>query len=501
MDILDEAGFEDTSRWIKLFEESLNITRPHQIKHLQNEDIFNFIRNNGKGWEEAALLQMMRKIKKGLPESLSGFDHNGPSSEECLGPMKTIDSFPMKNLLSTVSAGRALCGVYVSKDVSTLAVETDQMIKCPTNVQLVHPSLEDRQDVFEFSSKEHFEAFKSSMTSMGISLAAKVATKGWLNKIVSAKGDASYERNRKTDASKSTKNEMTFISKSRYHLIPTHAVRLKQERLEMEDSLLKALTDLEESILSTSSVDSRSFFNNAASMIFKRYGTHINMGVLHLGGIYVLNASYECKSSEVDENTENMITSAMHINFSLNCKKLGKTSAEIKNDSVDEKLEREFDKKQLSKIIVRVSKQGGSPNATDIEEWKTSLACKPAIIDRGSDFNSSFCGIWDLIQNHAPCFKYPKGLSLFLKHTWYSTQGDLSGFNVDSEDHADQFVRLMLDDKYLFAENKGSFNIKAAQVRYNLCRKVTGRSNSSLRKSMAEISSPFPQIEQLLDHW
>ena len=320
--------------------------------------------------------------------------------------------------------------------------------------------------------------------------------------LLSCDAGVSSKRKTKSNALLTETNEQAIVSKSRYFLIPTNAIRLQQEALELEDTVLNDLRYLERALVSkTLSTDHLQFVSNDAFSIFMRYGTHVNRGVLHLGGVYVQNNSYKCKSSTKDQQTENMVLwSLQKKGFMVGHQSVG-ILGDIKYDKEHGKLDKEYDKSQVSKIEVRVTKKGGSAVDTDINKWKNSMQSNPAIIDRGSDFERSFCGIWESIQNHSSCFKFPKGLSLFLKYTWWSFFGDVTAFNADSKEHLEEFIRMMLIDKYQSMDPyKAQVDeTHSLNVLLQLCKNVIGNKQSLFSKIAADIVKDSPSIGGILD--
>ena len=501
-DLLLENGL-DKARWTSMLKEKLNINQPIQLQFLEEKDMSSCIAENAIGWEKQALWDLIRKVKirygsvseaesctksAGLLDGVTDlqdsvkletrsairadlerelqnklespkyncrdsnvttdvFDKYIPISTGPSVPAETPATLSPHKLLSNVSAGKALCGIYVTEGMPSESANTDQVIKCPENIELLEPSMPVTQDIVEKTSEKELKTFNASIETIGISLALKgLCSEAWPREFQSGEisGEISTGTEKKTV--KLETHEKRSISITKYCVFPTHAIRLKQETMELEDNVLRDLQTLEGSIMSkTPSAENLQFINKNVSNIFKRYGTHVNRGLLHLGGIYSQNNSYKCDSSTKDEKTENMVLWSLQADLTTGFQ-LGASSGNMKFESTHGDLNNEYDKKQLSKIKVCVRKHGGSSTANDFDEWRNSLWTNPAIIDYGKDFERSFCGIWDLVQNHHTCFKFPKGLSLFLKYAWCSLISN-SKFEVDSEEHLEQFIRMVLVNK------------------------------------------------------
>ena len=72
---------------------------------------------------------------------------------------------------------------------------------------------------------------------------------------------------------------------------------------------------------------------------------------------------------------------------------------------------------------------------------------------------------------------------------------------IDSEDHANQFIRMMLVEKY---SNTNLNEVPAMRDAHpivqfiQICKKVIGENNSTLQTIVADIEKDIPQIKQTL---
>ena len=350
-------------------------------------------------------------------------------------------TFSAQDVVSKVGAGKILHGILVTEDITSIKTEIDQVIKCPRNIELLSPDLRETYDIIDITSKEQPIEFGTAIATMGISVATQIVAKGWARTLEIG---GSYDRKSKHKNTNSSSRQKTYMSKSVYHSIPVHAIRLSVRDMELKDHARDYLKKFEDMLAQkTASEESLKYIYSYTDTFFKQYGSHVNRGLVHLGGIYVQNGTYESETKTRDSKSEDMVTSAVQSNFSVGFKLFSVAevgmSSKAKYESSQGKLQKKYDEAELCKIRFRVTKQGDVPSAVSVEQWQNSLIETNkylAIINRGSNFDGSFGGIWEIIQNHADKFDYRKGVALFLKYAWYSTYANSRNFKVDREDYA-----------------------------------------------------------------
>ena len=402
-------------------------------------------------------------------------------------------------LIRKVSGGKVLCGMYVTKDIATLKTETDPVFKCPSDIHFLSPSLEEKQETIEINSKEQHTEFNHSVSTVGISIAAQIVAQGWVTTYVDFDDIGSTTKIQKQlEKTESKQTDKTYISKSMCHVIPVCAVRFNIREMKMQTNLLDSMKQLEEMLSSkTFSDDSIKYAYSNAESIFKRFGSHVNRGLVHLGGIYMHNATYESESSTKKSNTEGMVVSALQSSFSSGFQLFGSNIAASIDQNLDisgGKLGKEYDQKELAKIKVSVLKQGGVPSAKSLQHWQKSLLETNkylAVIDRGADFESGFGGIWELIRNHTDEFTYPKGLEVFLKYAWFLTHGNILKFRPDTENHANEFIEMVLKSKIEYLKENAEMlpledKFPILNV-FELCEQVIGSRNTTYKRLINEI--------------
>ena len=203
-----------------------------------------------------------------------------------------------------------------------------------------------------------------------------------------------------------------------------------------------------------------------------------------------------------------MVVSAVQSSFSSGFQLFG--GANI-GASVDQNLDLsgskqslDYDQKELAKIKVSVKRQGGVPLAKNLTEWQRSLMETNrylSVIDRGADFESGFGGIWELIPNHLDEFKYPKGLELFLKYTWFLSHGNILKFRPDTEQHASEFVEMILASKIEYLKKQTvqlpNEDKNPIFLFFELASQVVGSTNNTYKRLIRDVKqSP----ELLEDH-
>lgn len=463
--------------WLKIFQDELSINKSQQLQHLTEKDVQKLMRHTDKDWEKRLLRTLikdeednLKHLKDVLSEAKQSFKRwtsnpekvkeslekvrsllNVPDKEwqsqiQKVGLDKIISSFDFQKskigegiprtvledekVITGASGGLALMGVYLTDDLKDLCEPRQTVIQLPRNINLKGPLIMQFDDTIEISSIETNSNFHRAMDVLGLNLKA-------YTKISNCKVGGLASRESEKEASSYSHTNSTFYSRVKYSCVPIKACELKHDMVRLVPEAVQMLSEIDKlSKLFCREV----YITSECTRFFQRFGSHINIGMLHFGGIYKWIATYsgETKSSEnikkkvVSNSLNGFVTAFMpstNIGVEVSAKYL----------SSNGNMSKVYSETDLSNTTVKILKCGGPQEIDDFYVWKYILSsCNStwSLIDRGK-----LCGIWEIIQNHSKDFDDQIQLSYTLQKAW--KKRNMSN-NVDfTKDR--QLVRMLVD--------------------------------------------------------
>ena len=493
--MLSDVGL-DIKKWKWNFYEALGVTTPLALHFLTTENRRLIISLKEKDWGENALMRLFDKANQLASETSSHPNDSNSQNADQTSLRKSsgtaLECLSPEELVKSVSAGSALCGVYLTNDPSKIR-PGHPVIRCPTPIDLISPRLEAKNETISLVSKNMHDVFKSSLTTLGISIASSIVTLSPYGFVADV--GIKSRRNTKAMIEKTATDTKTYKSVSISCIRPIHAVQFNFQSMSLTEEALSELQRIETQIQECRKLE---ITKNRAQEFFEHFGSHINKGVLHIGGIYEHNGSFESESRKESEVTDDMVLQAVKTKMAMTVG-VGpgfENKAERKQQDRLQDVDQQLQQKMHFKTVI----YGGSMATTNQSEWEKSLKEKSknlAIIDRGSDISKDFAGIWEIISNHEKQFIHPKGFTLLLKYTWYKIHGDLGDFKVSSYDQERSLKSLLLDDgiktlqsfeaKDTSTERKKSRLIENLVERFQLCKDILGECNEFLEEAEMEL--------------
>ncbi|XP_041471827.1 interferon-induced very large GTPase 1-like [Lytechinus variegatus] len=325
-------------------------------------------------------------------------------------------------ILENASAGLALKGILVGEAFRGDLVKRT-VLSTPTNVSLKNPLMTEVKDVATFSTKAKSDNFHCYLDNIGYNAAATMKGSGW-----GFKAEAKFcEKYKKRDTQELESHKQShFESKVIYSVVPLAACELNLYSLKLSQHALQDLKAIDRLLVGGENVE---FVNKKCEDFLFAYGSHVNAGVLHFGGVNKCVATYTSETKPKRGKTKCLVRDALSSYISGSFSGLPftvgglvsahqmKTHGSFKDD---------YEKSDLAKITLQPSRKGGPGGVIVLEIWKIGLAtCTSswALIDRGLSLFTDFVGIWKLISNHEGDFQEPYELQSCLRAVWERISG------------------------------------------------------------------------------
>lgn len=356
-----QAGL-DGEYWAKIFKEKLGISSPKQITFLGAKDFEGLKIVSRHEWEHEALrrflnisetslktyrsehqdehqkrqdrgkqlLQDIRDMKR------SGMDHTEEEVKAKMGVcqselnipqdewvhqsdkssfddvIKRFDSYIVdtgrlaennnvtpSEILVNASGGMALRGVLVGDEC-----EPKRIVICvPPKVISMNPMMPQLSDITEHSSKKQSDAFEKAITTMGFGFAVRLKGGKW---VFSGEADISVKHSKEEEKVSHSHSQSRFHSLVKYYVVPVAAFEFNPRDLKLSPDVLDELIKLEKLIS-----DKEERTHAICHAFFNTYGSHINTGLLHLGGVHMYTATYSSELEQVTDTTKAIVIDAV----------------------------------------------------------------------------------------------------------------------------------------------------------------------------------------------
>ncbi|XP_053878351.1 interferon-induced very large GTPase 1-like [Malaclemys terrapin pileata] len=458
-----EAVGLSAEHWLPKLHKQLGVTSTQALKHLRYEDYLKLECDVQHTWEKQALqellktdskatmkqlqeqhLEMLKKRQeqaKSAVKELEEMQEKGRSrheevvrkkEEELQGamdiapeywaphekPLKEVienvhkqldlleesvsqsENLPDKEVLRWASGGLALQGIYKTNKLAEMVEKREQLIDIPEGFELFGPQQGPLFEKKEFSSAEAESSFTRTMEKLGISIAAKGE--------FSAETSTDYGKSEESKKTHRSCSEHAYICTTQYSYIPLASCYFPKDQLRLSRAALQELKESEQLLSHTPEPDKLNFLKSRGGRFFKRFGSHVNQGPLHLGGIFWWKVSSEGfraeQLDEVKKQTSDALSSYVGgsyggFGWSISA---GVTASKSGSEASFQGTDR---KQTQTEIQLFVTKTGGPPGVDSLTAWKSGLLASNktwSVIDRGAQL----IPVWDIIlSNHRQDFK------------------------------------------------------------------------------------------------
>ena len=247
------------------------------------------------------------------------------------------------------------------------------------------------------------------MKGMGVDISVKVGGFGF-----SGGAGHSYESSNDDNQYSESHSQAVSYSKFTVSCIPLKRFQLSNSDIlfsqDAFDELINIQNLLGEREIMKAQTACKSFFEN--------FGTHVYLGDVHLGGMFVLETRYEGSSFKDKQTIQEMVekTHTGHVNASLG--EFGALKIEEHYKSASSKHKGKSKESKTKYVTTQCTKIGGPPGVDDIKKWKEGLVSDSStwcVISGGKLDQKEYTGVWDLVQKLPKGFDDVEKLSSFLK--------------------------------------------------------------------------------------
>ncbi|XP_072466209.1 interferon-induced very large GTPase 1-like [Notamacropus eugenii] len=325
------------------------------------------------------------------------------------GTLSHRENIPDRELLKRVSGGLALQGIYQTNHPEDLLGKREELLSLPEDFFLLSPAQGTRMETKEFLSSHEESMFTESMERLGFTVSFLAKGGGWGFNLEASTNDTRSSDSREVHKSRS---EHTYSCTTKFCYIPLASCHFSQDQLHLSRSALQELKKLEE--LLSHSKDTETHLKHRCEAFFQRFGSHVNQGPLHLGGVFWWKAVAEGFKAEELQDVKNQASEALDMYIGGNYSGFGVTAAATVNASKSQSQMTSHNTSStnlLARFQMSVYQTGGPPEVDSLPQWKAGLVASNhtwCVIDRGYQL----VPVWDIIlYNHREDFQDPLQVS------------------------------------------------------------------------------------------
>ncbi|KAM4786142.1 interferon-induced very large GTPase 1-like isoform 1-T4 [Cyanocitta cristata] len=366
--------------------------------------------------------------KKPLADMLESIHKQLEQQELSAGRTEHI---PDTEVLSRASGGLALQGIYRTSRPEDVLAKREQLLRVPEGFQLSGPEQGSLLERKEFSSSAAESNFTKSMEQLGFSISVSAKAVFWR---ILLQGSVDHSSSSQSQNIHQSHSEQSYFCTTMYQYIPLASCYFQKHQLRLSDAALQELQDMEQ-LLSFTQEDTAPMVSRC-EMFFNRFGSHVNHGPLHFGGIFWWKASTEGFRAEQQEEMKQQTSEAL---ISLVRKSYGNFLAsaagalDICNSTLQASVQGKARESSQTAIQLCMVNTGGPPDTASLPHWKTGLVSDNTtwcVIDRGFEL----IPVWDVIQcNHSRDFKSVTQMSRALRDAYKALTNQSVGTTFGEE--------------------------------------------------------------------
>ncbi|XP_009484907.2 interferon-induced very large GTPase 1 [Pelecanus crispus] len=319
-------------------------------------------------------------------------------------------------VLRRASGGLALQGIYRTSSLADLLAKRDQLIRVPDGFKLAGPEQGMLYERKEFSSSAAEATFTKSMEQLGFSISVSAKAGFWGFNIETG---VDYSSSSQSEDTFQSCSEHSYICTTKYQYIPLASCYFQKHQLFLSEAALRELQDIEHLLSITQEADKPNMLKSRCERFFSRFGSHINQGPLHFGGIFWWKASVEGFRAEQKEEMKRQASEALHCYIGASYSGFA-VSAGVDRDTSKSSSQASFKGRHGTHTVVQlyVTNIGGPSETDSPPQWRLGLATNNTtwrVIDRGFQLMP----VWDIILfNHRNDFRSVYQMSSSLRTTY-----------------------------------------------------------------------------------
>ena len=204
-----------------------------------------------------------------------------------------------------------------------------------------------------------------------------------------------------------------FFSKIRYEIVPIASFQFDQSKLRLSEEAFDSLKEYCWLIWQHGGVgDSDADKYRACANFFEKFGTHVNVGVFHLGGMLTWKSVFSAKTSSKLNEIKSLVSTSLqaHVKAGFSGFEAGggiEISAKMLKEQFESKTK--FNETDISKTKLSCTVYGGPPGAVSTEDWQKGLAADYTtwvIIDRGDLSFHDHVSVWEILRNDPRAYAF-----------------------------------------------------------------------------------------------
>ncbi|XP_072466210.1 interferon-induced very large GTPase 1-like [Notamacropus eugenii] len=323
------------------------------------------------------------------------------------GTLSQKENLPHRELLKRVSGGLALQGIYQTNHAEDLLGKREELLSLPENFFLLSPAQGTRMERKEFFSTQEEAMFTESMEKLGFRVSFLDKGAGWGFNLEANTNDTRSSDSREVHKSRSEHN---YSCSTRFCYIPLASCHFLQDQLHLSRSALQELKQLEHLLNHSSGAETHQLLKHRCEAFFQRFGSHVNQGPLHLGGVFWWKAVAEGFKAEDLQDVKQQASEALDLYIGHSYGGFGVTTAATVNalNSQSQMTSHNTSLPNLQgRLQMSVDQTGGPPEVDSLAQWKAGLVAGKntwCVIDRGFQL----VPVWDIIlSNHRQDFQDP----------------------------------------------------------------------------------------------
>ncbi|NWT07449.1 GVIN1 GTPase, partial [Mionectes macconnelli] len=241
--------------------------------------------------------------KKPLADVLESIQKQLEQQESSVGRSENI---PDREVLRRASGGLALQGIYRTSRAEDVLAKREQLIRVPEGFQLAGPEHRSLLERKEFSSNAAESSFTKCMEQLGFSISVSAKAQFWR---VQWEAGADHSSSSQAEDTHQSHCEQSYFCSTKYQYIPLASCYFQRHQLLLSDAALRELQHVEQ-LLSLAQEEDKP---NLLQSFFSRFGSHVNQGPLHFGGIFWWKASAEGFRAAQREEVKRQTSEALNI--------------------------------------------------------------------------------------------------------------------------------------------------------------------------------------------
>ncbi|KAM4903428.1 interferon-induced very large GTPase 1-like [Sylvia borin] len=383
------------------------------------------------------------------------------------------ENIPDTEVLRQASGGLALQGIYRTSRPEDVLAKREQLLKVPEGFQLTGPEQGSLLERKEFSSSAAESTFTKSMEQLGFSMSVSPKAAFLGINVGSGVDHSSSSQSQDTHQSHS---EQSYFCSTMYQYIPLASCCFQRHQLLLSDAALQELQDMEQLLSFTQ--EEKAPLLDRCERFFSRFGSHINQGPLHFGGIFWWKASTVGFRTEQREEMKRQTSEALNRYVRASCGGFRASAVRAldvsKSSSKTSVLGRAGESSHTA-ILLYVVTTGGPPDTASLPQWKTGLVSDNTtwcVIDRGFEL----IPVWDVIlYNHSRDFKSVGQMSRALRAAYKELTNQSIGTSFGEE------IEIAVQEARDFMETVKAWEMPVDEKKLLILMKVKDDLNAKTR--------------------